>query len=102
MIGILHPIFKKTRLGMMRKLKVTSGLLQENSFMVITSFPESNCTCREKNHFLSTEVHRRYQNNMYITQANVGKKKNRLKITGTWMEKKNCLMHGQASQDLFC
>ena len=22
-----------------------------------------------------------------------------LKITGTWMDKKNCLMHGQASQD---
>ena len=26
---------------------------------------------------------------------------NRLKITGTWMEKKNCQMHGQDSQDLF-
>ena len=24
-----------------------------------------------------------------------------LKITGTWMEKKNCQMHGQDSQDLF-
>ena len=24
-----------------------------------------------------------------------------LKITGTWMEKKNCQMHGHDSQDLF-
>ena len=31
---------------------MTSGLLQENSFNVITLNPESNCTCREKNHFL--------------------------------------------------
>ena len=27
--------------------------------------------------------------------------RNRLKITGTWMEKENCLMHGQDSQDSF-
>ena len=33
---------------MMRKLKVTSGLLQENSFIVITLNPELNCTCREE------------------------------------------------------
>ena len=25
-----------------------------------------------------------------------------MKITGTWMVKKNCQMHGQASQDSFC
>ena len=28
------------------------GLLHQNSFIVITLNPESNCTCREKNHFL--------------------------------------------------
>ena len=27
---------------------MASGLLQENSFIVITLNPESNCTCREK------------------------------------------------------
>ena len=40
--------FKTTRRGMMRKLKVTSGLLRENSFTAITLNPESNCKCREK------------------------------------------------------
>ena len=46
------PHIKMTQRGMMRKLKVTSGLSQENSFIAITWNPESNCTCREKNHFL--------------------------------------------------
>ena len=46
------PHIKMTQRGMMRKLKVTSGLLQENSFIDITLNPESNCTCRENNHFL--------------------------------------------------
>ena len=31
---------------------MTSGRSQENSFLVITWYPESNCTCREKNNFL--------------------------------------------------
>ena len=48
---ILQPNFKKTQREMMRKLKMTSGRSQENSFIVITLYPESNCTCREKNHF---------------------------------------------------
>ena len=37
---------------MIRKLNMTSGPLQENSFIVITLNPESNCTCRKKNHVL--------------------------------------------------
>ena len=37
---------------MMRKLKVTSGRSQDNSVIVITLNPESNCPCREKKHFL--------------------------------------------------
>ena len=41
---------------------MTSGLLQENSFIVITLNPESNCTCRE-----TIEANRRYQNNIFIT-----------------------------------
>ena len=52
----------------MRKLKMFSGLLQEISFVAITWNPKSNCICREKNHFFSTEVHRRYQNNTYVTR----------------------------------
>ena len=32
--------------------KMTSGPLQENSFIVITLYQESNCTCRKKNHVL--------------------------------------------------
>ena len=76
--------FKKTQRGMMRKLKVTSGLLQEKSFVVITLYPESNCTCRKKNHVLlrwstSTlpEQHIHHSTECW---------KNRLKITGMWME----------------
>ena len=49
---LLQPHSKKTQSGMMRKLKVTSGLLWEISFIVITLHPESNCTCRQKNHFI--------------------------------------------------
>ena len=52
MIYILQHCFKTTRRWMMRKLKMTSGLLQENSFIVITLNLESNCTCRKKNDFL--------------------------------------------------
>ena len=44
---ILRPNFKTTRPGMMRKLKMTSGRSQENSFVVITLYIESNCTCRK-------------------------------------------------------
>ena len=36
---------------MLRKRKMTSGRSQENSFIVITLYQESNCTCRKKNHF---------------------------------------------------
>ena len=43
---------KTTRRGMMRELKMTSGRSQENSFIVITLYPESNCTYRKKKHFL--------------------------------------------------
>ena len=45
----------------------------------------------------SDEVHRRYQNNTYVTLMYCWR--NRMMITGTWMEKENCLMHGQTSQD---
>ena len=44
MNGKLHPIFKKTQPVMMRKRKMTSGRPQQNSFIVITVYRESNCT----------------------------------------------------------
>ena len=76
---------------------MTSGLLQENSFIVITWNPESNCTCREKKHVLfrwstSTvpEIHVRHW---------MCERRKKLMITGTWMEKENCQMHGEVSQD---
>ena len=50
--SLLQPHFKMTLHWMMRKLEMLSGLLQEISFVAITCNPESNCTCREKNHFL--------------------------------------------------
>ena len=49
--SLLQPHIKMTQHGMMRKLKMTSGLLRETSFIAITWNPESNCTCRMKNHF---------------------------------------------------
>ena len=49
---ILQPHFKTTQRAMMRKQNMTSGLLQETSFIVIMLNPQSNCTCREKNHSL--------------------------------------------------
>ena len=52
--GLSSPtlLHAKTLHWMMRKLKMISGLLQEISFIPITWNPESNCTCRKKNHFL--------------------------------------------------
>ena len=42
---------KMTQHWMMVKLEMISGPFQAISFTVITWNPESNCTCREKNHF---------------------------------------------------
>ena len=69
---------------MMRKRNMTSGRSQENSFIVITLYQESNCTCREKKLSYSDEVHRRYQNNIYVTGRNVGEKYLRLLERGWW------------------
>ena len=49
--GLLLPQ-DKTHHGMMVKPKVIFGLSQEISLTVITWTPESNCTCRLKNHSL--------------------------------------------------
>ena len=65
--SIFQPLFKMTQHGLMRKPKMTSGLLREISFIAITWNFESNCTCREKNLFLFPEVHRRCQNHSYVT-----------------------------------
>ena len=50
--SLLQPLFKMTHHAMMRKLNMTSGLLRAISFIAITWKPESNCTCRKKNHSL--------------------------------------------------
>ena len=47
---LLQPHFKTHR-GMMMPGMI-SGSLQAPLFTAITLNPESNCTCREKNHFL--------------------------------------------------
>ena len=72
--------------------------ITEDSLIVIASYPELNCTCREKNHFVfrwstSTLPEQHIRHWMYCW-------KSQLMITGTWMEKENCQMHGQASKDL--
>ena len=92
---ILQPNFKTTRRAMMRKLKMTSGRSQENSFIVITMYLESICTCRKKNHFLfhwstSTLPERHTHPWMYYWRTI-------LKITGIWMEIVSCQMRGQVS-----
>ena len=89
MNGMLHPIFKKTQPVMMRKLKVTSGRSQENTFIAITLYQESNCTCRKKKHCLlqrctSTLTERLIHPGMLWWRKI-------LKITGTWMERKHQL-----------
>ena len=50
MDSLLQTLVKMTQHGMMRKLKMTSGLLRKTSFIAITWNPESYCTCRKKNH----------------------------------------------------
>ena len=51
MNGMLHPIFKKTQPVMMRRWKMISGRSQGNSFIVITLYQESNCTCPKEQSF---------------------------------------------------
>ena len=48
--SLLQPHLKMTLHWMMRKLEMISGPCQEISFVAITWNPESNCTCRLKNH----------------------------------------------------
>ena len=52
MESFLQPHILMTHHWMMRELKMISGLLREISYIAITWNPESNCTCRKKNHFL--------------------------------------------------
>ena len=82
----------------MRKRKMTSGRSQENSFIVITLYSESNCTYRKKIISYSVTVHRRYQNIIYTSLDVMLEKYWRLLERG-WRKKSQ--MHGQDSQDLF-
>ena len=71
---ILQPTYKTNRRGMMRKLEVTSGRSQDNSFIVITLCTPSQ-TVRAERRIIScsVEVHRRHQKNIYITGCVVRK-----------------------------
>ena len=52
-----------------------SGRSQENSYTVITWNPESNCTCRKKNHFpFQWNTLTRYPNDTHILGCFVGEK----------------------------
>ena len=73
------------------------GLSQEISFAVTTWNPESNCTCREKNHSL-------FHWNILtlpelLTLRWIWCRRNILTISGTLMEQENNRMHGRVSQD---
>ena len=93
---LLQTLFKMTQHAMMQKLKMTSGLLREISFIAITWNQGQTVHAERRMISFPTEVHRRYQNNTYVTECIVGK-------TCWWsLERgcrKNCQMHGQASQD---
>ena len=78
--------------------KMILGLLREKFiYRHHVVLRDTSCTYREKKHFLfqwsaSTLPEQHMFHRMYCWRK-------MLMITGTWMEKKNYLMHGQASQD---
>ena len=81
----------------MRKQRMTSGLFWEISCIAITWNPESNCTCRKKNHILfrwSTSTLPEKHIHHWMSWW----RKIRMLI-GTWMEIVNRHEHGQVSQD---
>ena len=82
---------------MMEKLKMISGPFQAILFIATTWNPESNCTCREKNHFffrssMSTLPELPTHLWMYCWRK-------LSKIVVTLMEIDNCQIHGHVSQD---
>ena len=93
---ILQLNFKTTRRAMMRKLKMTSGRSQENSFVVITLYPESYVPREE-----TFPVPMKYIDvtRTTCTSLDVLLEKH---IEDYWnVEKKNCQMQGQDLQDSF-
>ena len=92
----LQPLFKMTQHAMMRKLKKTSGLLQENSFIVITLKPRVKLYIPKEESFpfplKYIDVTRTTKNSLDILLEK------KLMITGMWVEKENYQMHGQVSQ----
>ena len=81
----------------MVKLEMISGPFQAILFTVITWNPESNCTCREKNHFLfhwNTLTWQRLQIHRWMECW-----RNISTIIGTLMEIENCQIRGQVPQD---
>ena len=70
--SLLQPHIKMTQHGMMRKLKMTSGVLQKISFIAITWTQSPTVHTERRIISYSAEVHRRYQNNTYSTGCIVG------------------------------
>ena len=78
--------------------KMISGPFQAILFTVITCNPESNCSCREKHHFLF-----RWNVSMLpeiLIHHWMQCWRKTLMITETWMEIVNCQIRGPDSQDL--
>ena len=66
--GLSSPtLFKMTQHRMMRKLKMISGLLREISFIAITWNQSQTVHAERRIISCSVEVHRRCQNNTYVT-----------------------------------
>ena len=72
---------------------MTSGLLREISFIAITwNLPKQESFPIPMKYI---DVTRNTHTSHDVLLENM------LMVTGTWMEKKNCQMHGQDSQDSF-
>ena len=51
---------------MIRKLRMISGQLQENSFIVITLYPSQTVRAKEESFPVLLKYHRHYQNDIHI------------------------------------
>ena len=90
--SLLQLLFKMTQHGMMRKLKMISGVLREIFHLSPSSGTQSQ-TVRAERRIISysVEVHRRDQNNMYITGRFVGQIFLRLLERGWWKNIVRCM-----------
>ena len=95
---ILQPYSNKNQRAVRKKLIITSGPLQVNLYLVITWNPEFKLYMPREESFL---IPMKYVDVTRTTQTSLDALLEKIMITGTWMEKKNDQIHGQASQDSF-